>query len=196
MRCAFCKEDIDDDSFYCDMCGEEIKTCPECNRPGKGKVCTSCGKPLFSIKVISGNKISTSASGVVTNSSITETGLSASVTQVGGTYRLPTTRSDINSNSQLRLLNKNIDADLKIVDSSIIGREVGQYVDVFCAYKQVSGKHCRFNFDAINGWMVTDIGSTNGTRYNDKLLAPNLPQPLTDGGYLKIANIEFYIRIL
>lgn len=48
MKCYNCKQQIDDDSLYCDQCGEQIFLCPDCRTPGKGagKRCSQCGKPL------------------------------------------------------------------------------------------------------------------------------------------------------
>lgn len=50
MICAFCKSQIEDDSFFCDQCGKEILVCPKCNNPGKGKVCTKDGTQLIPMK--------------------------------------------------------------------------------------------------------------------------------------------------
>jgi len=47
MQCPLCKEQIDDDSRYCDLCGEQILICSECGRPGKGKRCKFDGKELI-----------------------------------------------------------------------------------------------------------------------------------------------------
>ena len=46
MQCPSCKETIDDDSRYCDQCGEQILVCSVCGRPGKGKRCIFDGKEL------------------------------------------------------------------------------------------------------------------------------------------------------
>jgi len=47
MQCPSCKENIDDDSRYCDQCGERILVCSSCGRPGKGKRCIFDGKELI-----------------------------------------------------------------------------------------------------------------------------------------------------
>jgi hypothetical protein len=46
MQCPSCKEAIDDDSRYCDQCGEQILVCSICGCPGKGKRCIFDGKEL------------------------------------------------------------------------------------------------------------------------------------------------------
>lgn len=46
MKCAYCKEVIDDDSWYCDQCGKQIMFCPECHQPRRGTECPACGADL------------------------------------------------------------------------------------------------------------------------------------------------------
>lgn len=195
MQCAFCKEVIDDDSFYCDMCGEEIKSCPSCKKTGKGKVCTACGTPLVTAKSQAGmtGENEKGASQAPAHMGAYATGSSAAKS---GTYRLPEDEPANSKIPELRLLNKTINVDIKIDDNAVIGRSTGQYISTFGSFNQVSGKHCRFNYDTIKGWSVTDLGSTNKTRYNNECLVPNNPQILGDKTYLKIANIEFFIRII
>ncbi len=50
MICAWCKSDIDNDSYHCDQCGKEQYICSACGKPGKGKSCVDDGSPLFSPK--------------------------------------------------------------------------------------------------------------------------------------------------
>jgi len=55
MKCPYCKELIDDDSYYCDQCGKEMRFCPECGKPKQGTVCAACGADLVSAKEFHGN---------------------------------------------------------------------------------------------------------------------------------------------
>ncbi len=41
--CPNCKEEIDDDSHYCDQCGQMLLFCDSCGRVGAGKRCIYCG---------------------------------------------------------------------------------------------------------------------------------------------------------
>lgn len=41
--CPNCKEEIDDDSHYCDQCGQMLLFCDSCGRAGAGKRCIYCG---------------------------------------------------------------------------------------------------------------------------------------------------------
>jgi len=87
MQCAFCKEVIDDDSFYCDMCGEEIKSCPACKKTGKGKVCTACGTPLVTLKSLTG-VTGGNEKGEAQTSPHMGANVTGSSDAKGGTYRL------------------------------------------------------------------------------------------------------------
>jgi len=178
MICAYCKSNIDDDSLYCDQCGREILICPKCNKLGKGKVCTFDGTPLVSIK----NKTAAVSTEAVIPKAVTSPDLK-SVTQV----------TDI---GELHLVNKNLGLDLKIEDGDVIGREMGRFMNIFSKHQTVSGKHAQFKLNPDKGWTVTDLDSTNGTKYNNVSLKPMQPEILSDKSYLRIANIEFYVQIM
>ncbi|MDE6636599.1 MAG: FHA domain-containing protein [Muribaculaceae bacterium] len=55
MRCFNCKNDIEDDSIYCDQCGVRLFICPNCRIPGKGegKKCGRCGQSLVDASSLS-----------------------------------------------------------------------------------------------------------------------------------------------
>ncbi len=167
MYCAFCKAEIEDDSFYCDQCGREILICPKCNKPGKGKICTQDGTTLITAK---------SRSSTI---QVDEVNVQFSPT----------------SANELHLINRNLNLDIKITKDVLIGRAEGDFVEIFRKYDAVSRRHLKISFDPQKGWLATDLGSTNGTKYNNTLLTPNQPQVLADKSFLQIANIEFYVEI-
>ena len=173
LACPFCKTNIDDDSLYCDQCGQEILICPKCGRPGKGKMCTFDGTQLIPAK----DKI---------DSSISISGIEPTAQAKAGISPTP---------SELHLINKNLNLDIKIDRDVIIGRASGDFVDIFKKYNFVSSKHLQISFDLQRGWVATDLGSTNGTKYNDTFITSNQPQILQDKSFLQIASIEFYIEI-
>ena len=41
--CPACKEQIEDDSLYCDQCGQQLLFCKQCGHVGLGRRCTRCG---------------------------------------------------------------------------------------------------------------------------------------------------------
>ena len=50
--CPNCKEEIDDDSHYCDQCGQALLYCSRCGRVGLGRRCTNCGGEMISLDVL------------------------------------------------------------------------------------------------------------------------------------------------
>ena len=46
--CPTCKEEIDNDSRFCDQCGQALVYCVSCGRVGKGRRCTHCGGLMVS----------------------------------------------------------------------------------------------------------------------------------------------------
>ena len=48
MKCPYCQSIIEDDSRWCDQCGQELKFCPSCRVPRKGNSCPACGELLVS----------------------------------------------------------------------------------------------------------------------------------------------------
>lgn len=46
--CPSCKEEIEDDSHFCDQCGQELVYCSSCGRVGMGRRCTYCGGLMIS----------------------------------------------------------------------------------------------------------------------------------------------------
>ena len=41
--CPNCKEEIEEQSYYCDQCGQRLSYCERCERVGIGRRCTHCG---------------------------------------------------------------------------------------------------------------------------------------------------------
>ena len=182
MQCVFCKESIDDDSIFCDQCGEELKRCPTCGNIGKAKVCTKCGTKFTTVTTLGDPQPLPPAT----------------PTPPAATHQATIRASDAiqaTSTLELHLVNKTLSLDIKIMDASTIGRSSGEYVAIFGSHAQVSGRHCRFDYSPSAGWNVTDLGSTNGTRYDSLPLTVNVPRQLGDQHRLQIANIEFIVKV-
>jgi hypothetical protein len=212
MQCTQCKEQIEDDSRFCDQCGTGLKLCPICGVPGKGKCCTKCGATLtspgsapharqidssetLSPKPAEAVALAQSPAPVAMPAPTPAYSPNSAANAKGGTLRLAADHAVHTAKPTLRLLNSKLGIDLVIRDSSTLGRTLGDYVSIFARFGEVSSRHCDFRYDPALGWCVTDLGSTNKTCYNNLELAPSVSQPLTDRGFLKIANIEFYVRI-
>ena len=70
---------------------------------------------------------------------------------------------------------------------AVIGRSSG--ADVVLTDGQVSKRHAELRQDG-DGWLLTDLGSTNGTYLSGQRLAPNLPVRLASGSVVRVGQTE------
>jgi len=76
----------------------------------------------------------------------------------------------------------------------LIGRDSGQ-CDVVLLHESVSRRHARLSVGNDNNLRIEDIGSTNGTFIDGRLIAPGaLPEPLAPGSTLRLGDIELVVR--
>lgn len=177
--CPNCKSEIDDDSIYCDQCGQALSFCSSCGRVGLGKRCSYCGAPMARPQQSLAENAGTS--------------LQMSVTDVSTTMTGNTTRR--NGMPSIALGNVALGINIVGVDDAVIGRREGPYSSLFQSYRYVSGRHAQLHFDKEKGWTVIDKNSTNGTFVNGAKLLPEEPSVLTDGSTLTIANISLKVQI-
>jgi hypothetical protein len=181
MQCPSCKEQIDDDSHYCDQCGEQILVCSICGRPGKGKRCIFDGKEMIP------------AGSVVQQPSQTTQINQPAPAPVVGQVSQPVQQS-LAVGDKLKLSSGSHGITIEVSDGDIIGRKAGPFAGVFGNFSTVSGTHCKFV--KTNGtWCIQDMGSTNGTFCNNSRLAPNTSVPLQDGTSIKIADVELLVTL-
>ena len=77
---------------------------------------------------------------------------------------------------------------LEIGDGTTIGR--GDRADLALRDTAVSAEHARLSREGRT-WMVTDLGSTNGTRVNDALV--NGRTPLGEGDVLALGTVQLQV---
>ncbi len=215
MKCPACKADIDPDSLYCDQCGQELKICPKCHIFGKSKRCTQCGgilekptekKPLSDASEMPAARPKEESKPKSpppppkqdqSSSSPPPPKAPQASTPADAQKTMRIQRDPVREPGaapQLKFINRNIGADITFKSGDIIGRRDGQHTRVFGQYGQVSGRHAQVEYNPGKGWSITDLGSSNGTRYNNEYLRENIPQLIKDESYIIIANIEFYVR--
>lgn len=187
MLCPKCKFEIDNDSCYCDQCGQEIRYCQSCRRPGKGNRCTACGGRMLSAVDY-----------------IREPSIPANSPVMGTVAPSPTYTSPDNNAATLkaptstRLILSNGAQGITIegVDGAIIGRRNGIYQSQFARFPYISGTHAKLKFDAVqNKWLLTDMNSSNGTRYNNVPLIAGQPCVLENGATVQLANIVLTVAL-
>ena len=177
MRCLSCKENIDDDSRYCDQCGEQILVCPQCGRLGNRKRCIFDGKELVPAGTAQSQTDQPAQSQQPVQLQQAAPSAASAPPSVGEKIKLTSQSHGIN---------------IEASDGDILGRTKGPFAGILGRFSHISGAHCKFVKTAA-GWSIEDMGSTNGTFYNNSRLATNTPVPVQSGTSVKLADIDLLI---
>lgn len=202
MICAYCKSDIDNDSYHCDQCGKELFICSTCGKPGKGKNCVEDGGKLYSPKQQNSTTDPSETPGHNDSSSSAEpVSLLGSPISASLPLQPPVLGSD-SSNPVLKLINNHLNIEVELKSGDIIGRTKGNHANIFQQFTQISGQHAQFLLED-SGWAIKDLGSTNGSAVNSSpdwqnvpKLTPQASTPLSNNTFLLIANIEFQVKVI
>ena len=192
ITCPNCREEIDEDSKFCDQCGKEIMYCPECKEPKRGTECPRCGEDLVSARVFLTNKDEKPATVntlpcFVRNSEQKEQ--QSAISQISGGSDIP----------QGTIVVKKPIVSLSIIGNSWclpikegrFGRNGGIYSE-FSTVRYISGNHGEFRIHNDH-WEVKDVGSTNGSFLNGQKMVTGQWYVIKKGDSLKIATINFTI---
>ena len=189
--CPNCKEEIDDDSHYCDQCGQALLYCNRCGRVGMGRRCTYCGGQM-----VSPDEHSRGVS--------QETSYSNSISSGFVSYQFPATTPGINPPNNgfmpmavpvLTMYNSSLNIRIQGINGAIIGRRQGPYSHFFQQNMYVSGVHAQLKYKANTGWCITDKHSSNGTKLNEHLLQPDVDMSIKNGDIVTIANVNLQVSI-
>lgn len=165
MKCPYCQIIIDDDSRYCDQCGTHLMYCPSCGQAKKGSSCPRCGELLVSAEqYFSGSSAAKSPD----------------IQPVASMPKMQT----------MRLEGEGLILELK---EGEFGRKCSLFPEL-SRFPTVSSKHGRISKMGIFGWLIMDLGSTNGTYINGQRLDPQKQYELKSGMTLKIATLTFTVR--
>lgn len=191
--CPNCKEEIDDDSHYCDQCGQALLYCEKCGRVGIGRRCTSCGGLMVSPDDYQ-NRINNSPS---MSSSVSSGFVSRDFIQTTRGGNAPVAGAPVMPQGlpQLLLCNDSLNIRIVALNGAVIGRRQGPYVQFFQQNMYVSGVHAQLKYNSGTGWCVADKHSSNGTKLNEHQLQPDIEMSLKNGDILTIANVNLQVRI-
>ncbi len=166
--CPFCTTPVEDDSFFCDQCGKELKVCFECGTFVRGKFCSSCRSTNIGFAKEKAGKMNQK------NSSSPE-------------------KQSGKNDCTLAGIEKEITLSLQASEGIYtIGRKEGAFVSHFCNDNFISRRHAILTFDAREEcWTLSDPGSTNGTFVNGVRLAPDKSVRLKQGDIVRFAFINF-----
>ena len=192
--CPSCKEEIEDDSRYCDQCGQELVYCNNCGRVGMGRRCTHCGGLMVSYNELEQQRnqhqqqVSQSYVGMATSH---REPFVATSHRVADGSQLPA-QSGIPT---LTLYNPTLDIRMVGVNGAIIGRRQGPYQQLFEGNMYISGVHAQLIYKPDTGWCVIDKHSSNGTKLNQREVQPDVPMSLKSGDIVTLANINLQVSI-
>lgn len=79
-------------------------------------------------------------------------------------------------------------------DDYVLGKNPSMVDGAITFNKAISRMHCKVSNNA-GQYMITDLGSANGTYVNKVKLLPNEPHPINNGDVLRLANSDFQIIV-
>lgn len=187
--CPNCKEEIDDDSRYCDQCGQALLYCSSCGRVGRGRRCTHCGGLMVDIDQLR-QQVSQQTSVVKL---MEKDYRSISITSISN-RAVP---EPVSSQSIPVLILNNDSLKIRItgINGAMIGRRQGPYKEMFEKNMYVSGVHAQLIYNQETGWCIIDKHSSNGTQLGQRLLQPDIPMSLKNGDIVTIANVNLQVSI-
>lgn len=196
--CPSCKEEIDDDSHYCDQCGQALLYCKNCGRVGIGRRCIHCGGMMVSLEEFQNTVNAQTAFSM----SVSASAISA-VSFSDHDQSTPSPRPQMNVQPlvvhqgvpALTLYNPTLNIRIQGVNGAVIGRRQGPYKHFFEQNMYVSGVHAQLKYNANTGWCIVDKHSSNGTMLNQRALQPDVEMSLKTGDILSIANVNLQVSI-
>lgn len=158
--CPFCGADIEDDSCFCDQCGNQLHRCPKCGKLRKGKFCPTCGCPTV--------LPSPDAKPVAP---VEPPRQAEPVSPV----------APVKPSGPVRLVCKAMGVTLRLVPGAIVGRVNGNYASQLGGFQYLSGTQARLDCNAATGeWTITDLNSRNGTAVSGRQCSPAQPFKIGD----------------
>ena len=189
--CPNCKEEIEEDSHYCDQCGQELVYCSSCGRVGMGRRCTHCGGLMISADELIEQRKQPHPSVIASGGAGF---ISATHTSVHMTDAKPLLSSN-NGIPALTLYNPSLDIRIVGVNGAVIGRRQGPYMQMFEGNMYISGVHAQLVYKPDSGWCIIDKHSSNGTKLNQRDLLPDLPMSIKSGDIVTLANINLQVSV-
>jgi len=172
MNCPnkICKQEIPDDSCFCDQCGVHLLRCDKCGFVGTGKFCGICGGSMSAIQPPA--------------SSSTVSSPAAPSPKATVVVSLPAEKIFL-----CHLEGWNIE----IANGDILGRTNGPHAAALGKFPVISSNHAKVT-RVNNEWFITDLNSTNKTFVNGVKLEPNIPVKIKQNDVVILANVTFTVR--
>lgn len=195
--CPNCKEEIEDESYYCDQCGQMLYYCEKCGRVGMGRRCTSCGGLMLTANDYLQRQTSNNAVSASESMGFASMGF-ANISQRSPNISIRGVNAGIPQRPvipQLHLFNDSLGIRIVGINGAVIGRRQGPYVQFFQHQMYISGVHAQLFYRAESGWRIVDKHSSNGTKLNDHQLQPDVEMSLKNGDIVSLANVVLKVSI-
>ena len=189
--CPSCKEEIEDDSHYCDQCGQELVYCSNCGRVGMGRRCTYCGGLMVNVDELQQQR----KQSVLQASFVSDVSSSQSLMQTSRRAPEGSQMPVQNGIPTLTLYNPTLDIRMVGVNGAVIGRRQGPYQQLFEGNMYISGVHAQLIYKPDSGWCIIDKHSSNGTKLNQREVMPDVPMTIKSGDIVTLANINLQVSI-
>ena len=200
--CPNCKEEIEEDSHFCDQCGHELLYCSSCGHVGIGRRCTHCGGLMVSADEKEKQSQAPREAAAVPGNANAMPGMNAGGAMPGmnvaSAPRRPAEGSQMPVQKgipTLTLYNPTLDIRMQGVNGAIIGRRQGPYQQLFEGNMYISGIHAQLIYKPDAGWCIIDKNSSNGTKLNQRDLSPDVPTPMKAGDIVTLANINLQVSL-
>ncbi|MDR2049784.1 MAG: FHA domain-containing protein [Treponema sp.] len=168
-----CKQEIPDDSLYCDQCGVKISRCVKCGNPGITPRCGKCGG------VMAFKGIDPPAGKPAPEPPQQQTSPAATVIAQLEPKKLFFCHGD--------------GWNMEIADGDVLGRTNGNHTGRLGSIPVISGTHAKITFE--NGeWYITDQNSTNKTYVGGIIAQPGVPVKIKNNDVVQLANVKFAVR--
>lgn len=180
-----CKNEIPEDSLYCDQCGIKLLRCQKCNSVGISKFCGKCGGCM----IFSNNQFNQITDSIpeVTETKNTNV-FSKPQEQFVGTQII-----QLDSSIPSLELCHNDGWTIEPKAGNVLGRTTGEFVSKLGCFPVISSRHAQVSFND-GKWFITDLHSTNKTYINNNCLVPDNPTEIKNNDVLILANVPFVVR--
>jgi predicted component of type VI protein secretion system len=201
-----CKQEIPDDSLFCDQCGSQLLRCTKCGNIGTSKFCAKCGgamiarerppaaappvrpaaPPVAPAMPVVAPPVSPAVSATPAAAPPAASAMSAASPPVGATVlvRPPVEKIFLCHPEGWKL---------ELENNDILGRSAGRHAGQLGKFPVISSNHAKIT-RGNNEWFITDLKSTNKTFVNGAKLEPNTPVKIKQDDVVILANVTFTVR--
>ena len=180
-----CKQEIPDDSCFCDQCGIQLLRCEKCGFVSTGKFCGKCAGAMSAIEPPASVTPAAAPASADTSASPAPAVVPVATSASTVIVQLP---------AETIFLCHPEGWNIEIKNEDILGRTNGPHAGLLGKYPVISSNHAKVT--QSNGeWFLTDLNSTNKTFINGTKIEANIPSKLKQNDVVILANVSFTVRL-